>query len=124
MEKLKIYLNSMLDDGKKITLKWDCGGDEAMVSIYDNGQELDYGDTYVQELTMYITNRISLPDAGEFSMDGGGEIIRKNKILILRCESILRGYEDFQMDTFEPLGWKEVNEVDQTYSGDFELFKD
>lgn len=116
----KIY--DLLKSNKKITLRWDCGGDEALIYSFIDGKEIDFEDPLSSELDMLILNAIELPSVGEFSMDGTGEIILEDDKVYLVCESIFRGYEDYTQEG-ESLGWKETNEVDETCSGKIELFQ-
>lgn len=122
MNNLEDKIYTLLESGKKITLRWDCGGDEALIYSFIDGKEVDFKDPLFLELDMLILNTIDLPSAGEFSMDGTGEIILETGKIYLVCESIFRGYEDYTQEG-ESLGWKETNEVDETCSGKIELFE-
>ena len=103
---------------KKITVKWDCGGDEAIIKVLVDGAELTYNNAFAMELDMYLVNYLNLPDAGEFSMTGNGEIVEENEELYIVYESILKGVEDYETGR-----WKELNEKDDVYSGKKKLFQ-
>lgn len=120
---LKEETLKLLRAGKEITLKWDCGGDEAIVTPYFDGKEMDYRDKYVEKLYIYIANYLNLPDVGEFQMEGGGKLIEDNGEVYIEYESIMKGYEGYD-EEFNPTGWKEVNEREDEYSGKKELFKE
>ena len=122
METLENKIRAILNSGKKLTLKWDCGGDEALVYSFIDGNPTDFNDEVFEELEMFIINTLDLPSAGEFSMNGKGEIVLEDDNIYLICKSILQGYEDYTMDG-ESNGWKEVNEVEDTFSGKFKVFK-
>jgi hypothetical protein len=116
---LKEKILASIEAGKKITLKWDCGGDEALISVFMNNEQLKYDNAFSQELELYLVNYLNLPDTGQFELEGDGEIIQENEGLFIVYESILKGIEDYEN---EEGGWKEVNEKDETYSGKKELF--
>lgn len=42
--------------------------------------------------------------------------------LYLECESIMKGYVAYGLDKREDLGWKEVNEKEEQYSGRSPIF--
>lgn len=113
----------LLRAGKEITLKWDCGGDEAIVTPYLNGKEMNYRDSYVEKLYIYIANYLNLPDVGEFVMEGGGKLTEENGEVYIQYESVMKAYEDYD-EEYNPIGWKEVNEKEEAYSGKKELFKE
>lgn len=113
----------ILESGKVITLKWDCGGDQAIITVFIDSEELPIGNAYGNQLEFYLMKLLDLPDAGEFALDGGGEIIDEDEKIFLVYESILKGYENYTREG-ENLGWLDVNEKDDTYSGKIELFTD
>ena len=121
MEIIRNYIKEILDSGKKITLKWNCGGDQAIVTTYIDGEKIGLNDDIGEQIDIYIINFLNLPDVGEFEMEGNGEIIDEEGKIYLECESILIGYETYS-DTGEDFGWKEVNERDDMFSGKYELF--
>ncbi len=99
--------------------------DHSRISVRKfGGKEVDNRNELAQDLDLYITNLINLPDVGEFEMEGEGEIIKENELIFIECKSIMKGYESYDDQTWEPKGWEEVNEIDPEHSGKFELFKD
>lgn len=79
---LKTTLQQLLQQGDTITLKWDCGGDEALIYIQYNNKPISEdrnAPKWVDALCMHLLNTIGLPSAGEFSMDGKGEILVQNQ---------------------------------------------
>ncbi len=119
---LKAETVKLLKAGKEITLKWDCGGDEAIVIPYLDGKKMDYKDKYVEKLYIYIANYLNLPDVGEFHMEGEGKLVEDNGEVYIEYESIMKGYEGYD-EEFNSAGWQEVNEREDEYSGKKELFK-
>lgn len=117
---LEAAIFAIVEAGKKIKLKWDCGGDEAIIYITIDNENLKYDNIFAQELDLYMINYLNLPDVGEFAMEGSGEIVKEAEELYVIYESILKGYEDYES---EEGGWKEINERDETYSGKKKLFE-
>lgn len=122
MTDLKEETLKLLKEGKEVTLKWNCGGDEAIVTPYLDGKEMDYRDMYVEKLYIYIANYLNLPDVGEFDMEGEGKLIEEKGEIYIEYESTMKGYEGYD-EEFNPTGWQEVNEREDIYSGKKELFK-
>ena len=56
-------------------------------------------------------------------MEGQGEIIIENENIYIDCKSIMVGYEDYNED-YSSSSWKEVNEIDEQYSGKRQLFSE
>lgn len=95
-----------LNAEKKVSVKWNCGGDEALIALFLDDKEVPYDDELAQETQMYLVNYLDLPDAGEFYMDGDGNIIEENGKLYIEYESI----------------WRGDNEKEPMYSGKQRLF--
>lgn len=111
----------ILEAGKKIKLKWDCGNDQAIVTIFIDEKKLAYDSPILIGLDMYLINYLNLPTVGELELVGEGEIIDENDQLYLECESILVGFEDYS-DNGNSNGWKVVNKKEEMYSGKREIF--
>lgn len=73
-EELQQELQQLIQEGKTITVSWDCGGDEAFAYIQINGQQLEFGNPLAEAMDMFLINRLDLPSAGEFTLEGGGSI--------------------------------------------------
>ena len=123
MNELREAIIKLIKAEKIIKLKWDCGGDEALVSITIDGKEIDYNSQVFQAFDIHVINLLNLPDVGEFEMDGEGVIIEENGQIYVEYESTMKGYASYN-DKYEYTGWKKVNEKDEAYSGKKELFKD
>lgn len=124
---LKTTLESLLKQGDTITLKWDCGGDEALIDIQYNNtliSETPNAPDWVDALYMHLLNTIQLPSAGEFSMDGKGELLLQDQKILLTCTSYWRGYTDYQLredGDYEEIYIDEDEQADE-FTGTFELF--
>ena len=68
-------------------------------------------------MNLMVMNILDLPDAGEFSMKGKGVVIKEENNIYLECESFMKGYVDYDFEEKKVLGWKEVNEKQEQYSG-------
>ena len=53
-QEVKNWLLKNLNEGKKITVKWDCGGDEAFVYPFIDGAEVDYQDEIHEEFEFFL----------------------------------------------------------------------
>ena len=73
---------TILEAGQQLTLTWNCGGDDAIITIFLNQKELNLHQTFGSALYLYLANFLDLPDAGEFSMRGEGAIIIKDDELL------------------------------------------
>ena len=120
---LKEETLKLLKEGKEITLKWNCGGDEAIVTPYLNGEQMDYRDKYVEKLYIYLANYLNLPDVGEFDMEGEGKLIEEKGEIYIEYESIMKGYVDYG-ERGEKSEWVEVNEREDMKNRKKELFKE
>lgn len=80
---IKNWLLSHLDANRKVTVKWDCGGDESFVYPYIDGVEVGYDDEIHDVFEQFLISELDIPDAGEFSLQGQGTIfIEDGKIVI------------------------------------------
>ena len=121
-EKLKRSITEKLKSGKQITVDWDCGGDEAIMSLYQDGKEIPWDSEFGGQLRLYLGNFLNLPDVGEFHLEGKGQLILENDLILLEYESYLKGYQDYTASG-EDLGWKKVNQLDEDLSGRTEILK-
>lgn len=129
---VKEDLLALLKEGKKILVSWDCGGDQATITTTIDGKELDFNDPTSEQLEIYLLNYLVLPDVGEFSMKGGGEIrLSDEKIIIEYASEVL--YIDIAESTLEmmekKLGTKTTLEKEKKsmadiYTGKKILFKE
>lgn len=93
-EELQQQLKQLLEEGKTITVSWDCGGDEAFAYIQMDGQELDYEHPLAAAMDLFLINRLDLPSVGEFNLEGGGNIALKEGELWLNYASKSQFYWD------------------------------
>ena len=110
-----------LENGEKITLKWDAGGDETPIWIYADGVELTDWEENVGLLDIVI-RALDLPNAGEYFVEGGGELETKDGQLLIRHESHHTGvdyeYEGEEDDDISPYDESKLKviEIDKSFS--------
>jgi hypothetical protein len=116
-ETLEYQIKELLKEEKLIKIEWDCGNDEAIVSVYINQKQLDYNDPIHTYIELFLLNKIELPNAGEFSMKGIGQIIQMQKYIYLIASSTMLSYFDYDKEKEV-----ELNEKVAEYFGEFRLF--
>lgn len=84
-------LLSTLQAGHQLTVRWDCGGDESFVYTQLDGEELEANYSRSNDLPslldQYLTERLELPGAGEFSMEGTGRIFQEGQEVVIEYQS-------------------------------------
>jgi len=96
-EKIWGILSGHLKNGDKITFKWDSGNDEAFVYVSINDKEIEDGnDNFLNEdIGNMLIIKLDIPDAGEFSIEGKGNIIIKNNKIVAIYSSEIKGMIDY-----------------------------
>jgi hypothetical protein len=124
-QKIKETLLQYLNEGKKITLTWDCGGDEAFVqtaidgkelSVFENGQYQEH--EFPALLEHFIITELNLPDAGEFSLKGKGEILLEDNKITIIYETVELSYEDWTYAEEEENGDKDNKITEEKHEQD------
>lgn len=125
MFNLKEELIQLIKSSKSLTVKWDCGGDQAIITTYVDGKEMDYSNKLAEKLHIYLINYLDLPDVGEFELEGEGTLMEDQGAVYIEYESIMKGYMDYGEDggNFDEAEWKEVNEKEEDWSGKKGLFQ-
>ena len=93
-EALEKQLRQWLKAGKKITVEWDCGGDEGLVFPFIDGVELPYDAPLGEDFYNLLMNKLGLPSAGEYYVKGEGKIILEDEEIVIYHESEASGWED------------------------------
>ena len=108
---LRAKTEELLAAGKKITFRWDCGNDEALVYMSIDGKEVNYSDPVYENLSSsfdeYLCEYLDLPSAGEFSLEGLASIEKRDDGIYIVFVNVTKGYAD---ETGE---WQEVNEEER-----------
>lgn len=95
---IQTQLVHLLKAGHKLSVRWDCGGDESFVYTKIDDSELKANYSSDNDLSVlmdeYITELLDLPAAGEFSMQGDGRIFQEGKEIIIDYKSRATTYWD------------------------------
>jgi hypothetical protein len=113
---LKYQLNELLKAGKKITIDFNCGNDEAHIVPFVDGKMVSYGELYFS-LEELIFIELNLPSNGEYMVTGKGFLTIENDDIFLYydLEGFIYSYEDEKFsdteldDDYEPK--KEIKEI-------------
>jgi hypothetical protein len=108
---LRQKTEALLAAGKKITFRWDCGNDEALIYTAIDGKQIGYKDETYGDLDMeygdYLHEYLDLPSAGEFSLEGLASIEKRDDGIYIVFVNVTKGYAD------ESGEWQEVNEEER-----------
>ncbi len=121
---LKYSLQDLLEEGKQIKVTWDCGGDEAILSIWIDEVRLPYDHELAEALDLYLVNYLELPSVGEFQMEGGGKITQTEEGLLFSYLSDVK-YVAHDPDEVPPASEYDLTieeEMAMEYSGKKLLF--
>jgi hypothetical protein len=106
-QEIKEWLLSNLKANRKITVRWDCGGDEAFVYPSIDGEEVDSMDTIHELFEHFLIEKLNIPDAGEFTLTGKGTIfIEADKIIIEHSaegEALIDYDEETEQEIYEQI---------------------
>ena len=128
-------LLALLQAGRTLTVRWDCGGDDYMVTTLLDGveQPYDLGADYYDYLTFrsdeyeaylsritslpvllgdFVAKLLGLPSVGEFHMQGGGRIFLEGNAIMLDFQSDATAWDD---------GWAPDNQLPEYYLSADEL---
>ncbi|MGI4869924.1 MAG: hypothetical protein ACRYFX_01965 [Janthinobacterium lividum] len=95
---LKQGIVALLQAGHALTVRWDCGGDQSIVTTEVDGQEADtdYNDPHNLPVLLdrYLTDLLQLPDVGDFAMQGSGRIFLDATSVVIEYQSDYTDYTD------------------------------
>jgi hypothetical protein len=134
-DSLPTQIRTLLEAGHTLTVRWDCGSDDHMVTTQLDGveQDFDFGDDYylwqfvAQEeyerylsritnlpmlLSGFLAERLRLPSVGDFRMQGGGRIALDGQAIVLDFQSDATGWDD---------GWAPNDQLPEYYLNTNEL---
>jgi len=112
--KLKDWIIRSIRDKGSLEFTWESGNDEAFVTFKDSNEAEE--DTF-QELEEYIIDKLDIPDAGEFRMDGRGVLYLADDAVKAKYSSVMKGVVDYDEETDTEVYSEEVLD-----SGDKVLF--
>ena len=85
---LKKLLSELIINQKQtLTAKWDCGGDQAIIDYYLNGNQIAYQSQLyeaLEDLSQLMIWSLELPEVGDYGVIGEGRFYfdDKNRFLI------------------------------------------
>lgn len=107
---IKQQILKLLHEGKELTVRWDCGGDEAFAYPAIDGKELEYENEFGQQLADFISDKLNLPSAGEFYLKGGGKIFIEGNTVVIEHKSVGAGVMDYDEEKEEAIYSEEEEE--------------
>ena len=108
-QEVKSWLLSNLNTDKIITVKWDCGGDEAFIYPYIDGIEVEAGHEIHEEFEHFLIEKLSIPDAGEFTLQGKGSIFLENSKIVIEHSAEGKFMVDYDDENKQEI-WQEISE--------------
>lgn len=112
--RLKDWVVGSLKEKGNLVFSWESGNDEAFVSFQD---KTDSEEENFEDLEEYIVDKLDIPDAGEFQMNGNGTIYLENGLVRAKYSSVIKAIIDFDEETEE-----EIFSEEEYDSGDIALF--
>ena len=113
-EILKDWVIISLKEKGKLPFTWESGNDEAFVTFQDKTAT---NENNFEDLEEYIIDKLDIPDAGEFQMNGNGTIYIENNFARVKYSSTMKATIDFNEETEEEIFSEEEHD-----SGDKVLF--
>ena len=95
-EKLKDWIILSIREKGSPAFTWESGNDEAFVTFKDSNEA---DENNFQDLEEYIVDKLDIPDAGEFRMDGSGTLYLADNLVKAKYSSIIKGITDYDEDT-------------------------
>lgn len=98
---LKQQLLQTLNEGKKIKVTWDGGGDEVFFHLFIDGEEED--NDFSCYLDEYLVEHSPISGVGEITLEGEGEITIEDNKIVLTYTSTMQMVEDYDEESGEPI---------------------
>lgn len=112
---IKEWTVNFIKEKGGINFSWESGSDEAFVEIHEfEGQDKEK----LEILEYYLIDVLEIPDAGEFAMEGKGQLYIVHNSVMAKYESIMKSIVDYNEETDEEI-YDEIVED----SGERALFK-
>jgi hypothetical protein len=99
---LLAYLRSLEQKGVSLSVKWDAGGDETILTFYENGKRVTeaYEGLY-GKLRDFLIQQFDLPNAGEYYNEGEGTFGREGEQVTFLFSEL--AYSLYESDGFESI---------------------
>jgi hypothetical protein len=114
-ESLGSWLVRKVKEKGDLAFTWESGNDEAFVTFPDFSEAEE---TSFQHLEEYVINKLGIPDAGEFSMNGLGSIYMQKNVVRAKFSGVMKALVDFNEETQQEVYSEEIEE-----RGDRALFE-
>ncbi|MGI4762140.1 MAG: hypothetical protein ACRYF0_15640 [Janthinobacterium lividum] len=134
-DSLPAQLLALLQAGHTITVRWDCGSDDHLVTTQLDGveQAIDLGEDdyrwrfaaqdeyehYLSRITNlplllggFLAEQWGLPSVGDFHMQGGGQFFLEGRAIVLEFQSDATSWDD---------GWEPDDQLPEYYLSASEL---
>lgn len=116
---LQIHLKGLLQEGNQLTITWDGGGDEGLLSCCINGQLLPVQHPLGIALIDYLLDYLPFSFVGPFSLQGQGVLVIKKEQVYLECQSTFEHFSEEEAP--DPESWQGVR-WEELLQGEFLLF--
>jgi hypothetical protein len=104
---LKPWVLNLLKEKGELTFSWESGNDEAFVTFdaFTEAEENNF-----MELEEYMVDRLEIPDAGEFQMNGSGTVYMDGGIARVKYTSVMKEIVDYNEKTDEVVYGEEMQD--------------
>ena len=113
-QRLKEWAVASVQEKGTLPFSWESGNDEAFVTFADCN---DAESGKFEDLEEYIIDKLEIPDAGEFQMNGSGVIYIDGNSVKAKYSSVMKGIIDYNEETEE-----EIYSEEELDNGDKVLF--
>ncbi|ROT47724.1 hypothetical protein [Candidatus Cardinium hertigii] len=95
-ESLESWIIATVKEKGCLSFTWESGSDEAFVTFKDS---TDVDRNNFEDLETYIIDTLDIPDAGEFQMNGSGDIYIDNNLVRAKYSSTTKAIIDYNEET-------------------------
>lgn len=107
---LKDWIIKHLKEKGSLPFSWESGNDEAFVTFKDAANTSGDEEAKFFDMEQYMIDKLDIPDAGEFQMNGNGTITIDNNNAIVKYSSTVKMLLDFNEETEEEIYSEEEKE--------------
>lgn len=116
--RLRSWLIPLLREKSNLAVSWECGNDEAIIT-FEKGVLPDHKEA-VDDLEDYLYHKLELPSAGEFTMNGDGNLYMEDGRVKIKYNSVFKELFDYDPELDKEIYGEEWKI--EKYCGDVELF--
>lgn len=111
---LKEWILKLLKEKGQLAFTWESGNDEGFITFKDFNEAEENN---FMHLEGFIVDAIDIPSAGEFQMNGEGDIYIDNGLVKVKHKSVTKLLIDYDEENE-----KEIYDAGESESGDLTLF--